>query len=932
MRLLELANALDTAPVELMKQAQVLEIEVYSALTQLDASEASRLKAQYLKQNRDELAAAQAARASRRAAKSALAKEQSDAALERESQALKRHRDLALKAAEEQAKAKQAPAKEDVPDAQRLAAPGETGLVKPAPSALSQATPKAEAVPVAPEPQPEPKVDAPAAESKPQTVAAPVRQEPQAKPAVEPPKAESPAPAEVPYAQRLAGPGETGLVRPAPKKVATTAPKSSQPPAPKPAHEVPQEVAAKKEVPYAQRLAGPGETGLVRPAPKKEVPYAQRLAAPGETGLVRPAPKKTAPVPSPAAKVQPQRPAPKPGKPPFGKQSPAKLPPTPPAAPASPAAGGKTISIPGALTVKELAEKMEVRPNRLIADLMSMNILAAINQRIEPGVAEKIASKYGFRLEVERARRSAERKPIIRSENADDEIPEDTPESLLPRPPVVTFLGHVDHGKTSLMDRIRNTHVAAGEAGGITQAIGAYTIEICGRPITFLDTPGHAAFSAMRARGANLTDIAVIIIAADDGIMPQTKEAIAHARRAGVQILVAINKCDLPTANPMRVRQMLQAEGLTPEEWGGDIVVCEVSAQTGDGIDHLLEMILLQADVLELTANPNRRANGTVIEAQVEQGLGPTATLLVTGGTLKVGDVVLCDEYYGKIRGLIDERGRRVKSAGPSIAVRCMGLSGVPEAGAEFRVMLNEKRARQLAERAAQENKVRELSTQAKSALTNWAAKLSEDGKPELAVIVKADCQGSAEAVVEALHGLKSEKVTLNIVSDGVGNVAPADVQRAAGGCGIIIGFNVSCEPGVQSQARHDGVRINTFRIIYELIEHVKQCMLDLIPPEYKEVIRGHAFVKQVFEIGKKGKIAGCQMVDGTLRLKDLFRIYRGKEILFTGKLSEMRHFQEEVTEVNGSKECGLRFQDFEGFTENDSIECYEMEMLPKSL
>ena len=429
----------------------------------------------------------------------------------------------------------------------------------------------------------------------------------------------------------------------------------------------------------------------------------------------------------------------------------------------------RVIPLRGAVVVKELAEKLGIRPNRLIADLMQLNILASINQRVELDVAQKIAEKYGFKVELERAKRSVERRPVLRSEDADDDIPEDKPEDMLPRPPVVTFLGHVDHGKTSLMDRIRNTRVVKGEAGGITQHIGAYTVDVSGRKITFLDTPGHEAFSAMRARGAMLTDIAVIIIAADDGVMPQTREAIKAAQQAGVQIMVAINKCDLPVAKPDRVRQMLQRDGLTPEEWGGDIICTEVSAMTGQGIDQLLEMILLQTDMLELTANPNRRADGYVIEAQLEQG--PTATLLVMGGTLNVGDVVLCGEHFGRVRGLIDDRGRRVKSASPATAVKCMGLSGVPEAGAAFRVMLNEKRARGLAEEAAEERKLVELSSTKATSLDALMDQLKETQRRELALIVKADTQGSAEAVCEALGEIKSEKVSLNIIHSTIGNV-----------------------------------------------------------------------------------------------------------------------------------------------------------------
>lgn len=599
---------------------------------------------------------------------------------------------------------------------------------------------------------------------------------------------------------------------------------------------------------------------------------------------------------------------------------------------------GKKLQLNGPVTVKELAELMDVLPNKLIVDLMGLKVLATINQTLEIGIVQKIAEKYGFSTEMEeRSKRSAERKPQLKSEDADDEIPEDKPEDMCLRPPVVTFLGHVDHGKTTLMDYIRKSHVAAGEAGGITQHIAAYTIEVDQtddngnkRLITFVDTPGHSAFESMRARGANITDIAVIIVAADDGVMPQTREAIKHARNAGVQMLVAVTKCDKPDANPMRVYQMLQAEGLTPSTWGGDIECCEVSGTTGQGVDDLLETILIQADVLELQANPNRRANGAVIESQLEQGLGPTATLLVQGGTLKVGDVVLCGEHYGKVRTLIDERGKQVKSAGPSIAVKCTGLSGVPEAGSEFRVMLNEKRARELAERTAEANKLQSLSAAQSSSMADWTKLLGADGKAQLDVIIKADTQGTAEAVVECLKEIKSEKVSLKVLYSGVGSITAADVQRAKDA--TILGFSVNCEPGVQAMARQNGIRVNTFRIIYELIEHVKRCMLDLIAPEYKEVVRGHAEIRQVFDISKLGKIAGCQMLDGTLKFKGKFRIYRGKNQIFDGAVVTMKHFKEDVKEISPAQECGLGFGSFEAFQEGDIVECYEMEELPKTL
>ena len=592
----------------------------------------------------------------------------------------------------------------------------------------------------------------------------------------------------------------------------------------------------------------------------------------------------------------------------------------------------REISIRGAVIVKDLAAKLNIKPNRLIADLMALKILASINQRVEPDIATKIAEKYGFKVTVEHARDKAAAKPVLKAIDADDLIPDDAPETLKPRAPVVTFLGHVDHGKTTLMDWIRKEHVAAGEAGGITQQISAYQVEIAGKKITFLDTPGHAAFSAMRSRGAQLTDIAVLIIAADDGIMPQTEECIAVARQTGVQIMVAITKADKPTANVDRVKQQLQKKGLTPEDWGGDIICCPVSGKTGEGVDELLENILVQAEVLELTANPSRRANGYVIESELQQGLGPCATLLVTGGTLKVGDALLIGEHFGKVRALIDDHGRRIKEAPPSTPVKATGLSGVPDAGAEFRVMLDEKRARTLAEEAARERKEQELSTSKAATLDALMSRMAAEGKRELNVVVKSDTQGSLEAIVEALGQIKSEKVSLRIIGTGTGNVSLTDVKTAAAGKSIIVGFNISNDSGVQSQARHDGVKINSFRIIYELLDHVKNCMLDLLPPEYKEVVLGHAEIKAIYDIGKLGKIAGSQMLDGKLVAKELYRIFRNKKQVWEGKVQTLRHFKDEVKEVAGQQECGVCFLDFEGFAVGDTIECYQMEQLPRSL
>ena len=592
----------------------------------------------------------------------------------------------------------------------------------------------------------------------------------------------------------------------------------------------------------------------------------------------------------------------------------------------------KEISIRGAVIVKDLAAKLNIKPNRLIADLMGLKILASINQRVEPAIATKVAEKYGFKVTIEHARDKAAAKPVLKAIDADDLIPEDSPETLKPRAPVITFLGHVDHGKTTLMDWIRKEHVAAGEAGGITQQISAYQVELAGKKITFLDTPGHAAFSAMRARGAQITDIAVLIVAADDGIMPQTEECIKVCRRTGVQIMVAITKADKPTANIDRVKQQLQKRGLTPEDWGGDIICCPVSGVTGQGVDSLLENILVQAEVLELQANPDRRANGFVIESELQQGLGPCATLLVTGGTLKVGDAILIGEHFGKVRALIDDHGRRIKEAPPATPVKCTGLSGVPEAGSEFRVMLDEKRARTLAEQTAQEKKEQELSTSKAATLDALMSAMAAEGKRELNVIVKSDTQGSLEAIVQALNEIKSEKVGLNIIGTGTGNVSLTDVKSAAAGKSIVVGFDIGTDSGVQQQARHDGVRINSFRIIYELLDHVKNSMLDLLPPEYKEVVLGHAEIKAIYDIGKLGKIAGSQMLDGKLVAKEKYRILRNKAQVWDGKVQTLRHFKDEVKEVTGQQECGVCFANFEGFQAGDTIECYSLEELPRSL
>ncbi len=570
---------------------------------------------------------------------------------------------------------------------------------------------------------------------------------------------------------------------------------------------------------------------------------------------------------------------------------------------------------------------MGIKPNQVVALLMKLNIFANINAKLEFDVAEKVAREFGYEVEHEKKTDQSASQPERTLEEQ-----EDRPEDLMPRPSVVTFLGHVDHGKTSLMDRIRSASVVTGESGGITQHIGAYMVDVAGHEITFLDTPGHAAFTAMRARGANLTDIAVIIIAADDGIMPQTKEAIAHAKAADVAIMVAINKCDLPAANPDRVLQQLQAEGLSPEDWGGETICCKVSAITGEGIDHLLEMILLQAEMQELSANPRRPASGFVIEAELQPGMGPTVSLLVTSGTLKVGDAILCGPYWGRVRALMNEHGKQVKSAGPSHPVKCLGLSGVPEAGAEFHVLKNDRAARNLAGEHAQMIKEQSLEAPRKVSLDDLFDQTDASEKVELSLIIKADTQGSVEAIVHALSDINSEKVSPRFIHTGTGNITTNDVLLASASNAVILGFHVAKEPGVEAVAKREGVEVRLHQIIYELIDQVRDAMIGALGPRMEEVKRGQAQIRQIFEVGKGHKVAGCLVLKGTVNIKHRIRVKRKAEILFEGTMLSLKHFQDDVKEVREAQECGIRIKGFTDFIEGDIIESYEIEQHQQTL
>ena len=599
-------------------------------------------------------------------------------------------------------------------------------------------------------------------------------------------------------------------------------------------------------------------------------------------------------------------------------------------------ADAPTIHIKPPIIVRDLAEQMKLKPFKIIADLMELGVFANVNQAIDEPTAQKVAAKNGWKFEAEKRERGGGvvHAPVKKVElDIDDKV-----EDLRPRPPVVTIMGHVDHGKTSLLDVIRKANVAEGEAGGITQHIGAYTISFPHperkgdiQQITFLDTPGHAAFSAMRARGANVTDIVILVVAANDGVMPQTLEALSHALAAKVPIIVAVNKCDHPNANPMKVRQQLAEKGLNPDDWGGDTIFADVSAVTKQGVDKLLEMILLQADLLELKANPTRRAKGNVIESGLEPG-GPTATVLVRKGTLRVGDIILCGQYYGRVRALINEEDKRLKEAAPSVAVRVLGLNGVPQAGIEFSVVENDRSARDEAERRGdQARKEGQESDMPKVSLANLFAKLDEASAKVLKVVVKADTQGSVEAIVDALNKIEAEKVTLEVIHDAVGTITESDVLLASASKAVVLGFHTRIDNGVSDFAKREGVQIKLYTIIYELIDEVKLSMAGLLDPILREVITGSAEVRKIFELSKGGSVAGCAVSTGRI-IRGKVRVMRRKSLIYEGVTQSLRRFQDEVNEVRAGMECGIRVEGFNEFQAGDTIECYAVEKIASKL
>jgi len=585
----------------------------------------------------------------------------------------------------------------------------------------------------------------------------------------------------------------------------------------------------------------------------------------------------------------------------------------------------KSVKVTPRTTVKEFAELIGQRPADIVRKLMEMGQMLTYHQPMNLDAAAMLAEESGVKIDI-----------VI--EKVGDDLLQDVLETggeerPEPRPPVVTIMGHVDHGKTSLLDAIRQTNVAEGEAGGITQHIGAYTVSVRGKQVTFLDTPGHEAFTAMRARGAKVTDVVILVVAADDGVMPQTIEAIHHAKAAGVPLIVAMNKIDKPTANPDRVKNALSEHGLISEAWGGDTIMVEVSAKQKTGLDTLLEMILLQAEVLELKADPHRQARGTVVEAKIERGRGPVATVLVQGGTLRVGDAYVVGTFSGRVRALINDRGEKVQQAGPSIPVEVIGLPGVPSAGDVFHVVSNERVAREIAEERAQKRRAAELTSPTKVSLDDLFAKIQEGSVKELAIVIKADVQGSSEALAGAVEKLSTDAVKLRVIHNAVGGIMESDVLLAAASRAIVIGFNIRPEPKATALAEQQGVDVRLYTIIYDAIADIKAAMEGLLEPTLKERVLGRAEVRQVFMIPKVGAVAGAYVVDGLIsRTSAGVRVIRDNVVVYQGKFGSLKRFKDDVREVQQGYECGFSIENFNDVKVGDIVEAYTIDKIATKL
>ncbi len=767
---------------------------------------------------------------------------------------------------------------------------------------------------------------------------------------------EPPAPVEAP-------PAPAAAEAPAPAEPAVSKPAAPQP-APGPESQVKRPAPAPKIPPFAKRPAPmvppkPAAPRVFEPSRAPDLPSARTVQPEVVVREAPKAPPPMAPLPPRAAAPSPKAPAPAP-RPAFAPKAPgvpprivppqAKSPSTPPPlpprasqpapvppipqpqgaekAPEAPQGKPKVLQVKPPIIVRDFAKSMDVKSFRLISELMDMGIFASMNQAIEEDVAQKIAARHGFELDIRhRGEQQARQQQAQMEKLARKKAEEEDEKNLEPRPPIVCILGHVDHGKTTLLDTIRHANVVAGEAGGITQHTAAYQVELGGKKITFLDTPGHAAFSKMRERGANVTDIAILVVAADDGFMPQTDEALSFAQKAGVPVVVAINKMDAKGANPDRVKQQMQKRGIAPEEWGGETLCCGISALKGENIEQLLELVLLQAEIMELKANPKRPASGVVIEAQVEQGRGCTATVIVRAGTLKPGDVIVSKGNWCKVRAMLDDKGGRLQKAPPSSPALVMGWTGTPEAGDEFEKVANDRAARQMVEEYEDERrKAAAASNVVKPAsIEDLMAAIESKGQKTFKCIVKSDVAGTVEALVACLQDIKSDKVAIEVIGSSVGQITKNDVEFASTASASIVAFNVKQENGVSSLAKHEGVEIISHNIIYELINRVRDAMKELLDPELRENKLGAAEVRQVFTVSKGGRVAGCMVTEGSVKRDKHVRVLRAGKEIAKGRVGDLKRFKEDASEVRAGYECGMNVTGFNDYQPGDILECFEI-------
>ncbi len=668
------------------------------------------------------------------------------------------------------------------------------------------------------------------------------------------------------------------------------------------------------------KAAAPKSAPAPAPAPRKE-------RAPKAEALDLLSPRKPARKAAPEApKEEPAKAAPQP--------APAPKPVTPAPAPEPAAEDGKVMNIKAPISVADLATQMGMKPFKLIAELLPMGVFANPGTTLDSDQVAALCEKHGFTYErVRREKGAGVKAPVEEIKEPEAVAVEEEPEDVLKvRTPIITVMGHVDHGKTSLLDYIRRTKVTAGEAGGITQHIGAYTVQHGDNTLTFIDTPGHAIFTEMRARGADVTDIVVLVVAANDGIMPQTKEAIMHAKAAGKTIIVAVNKCDLPAADPVRVRTQLMENDLMPTDFGGEIECVDVSAHTGAGIDDLLDLLCLQAEVLELKANPKANCRASIIEARMEQGKGSSATVIVQSGTLKVGMPFICGPYSGKVKTMLDDKGQRIKKATPGMPAEVSGFLETPNVGDELVEMENDRAARRLSDERLEELRQQRLMAPRRSRMEDILAMMGDGAqKAVLKLYLKGDVQGSVEAIKKAIMDIESDKVECQFIGAAAGPISESDILLASSSDAVILGFNVKVESNAVKAVKREGVQVKIYSIVYELIDQVKDAMLGLLEPETRETVLGHAEIKQVFKLNK-GKAAGSYVTDGKMNRNAEARVLRDGQVVFDGKMSTLRRFQDEVEEVKAGLECGIRLADYNDYEEGDVIECYTLEKIKQTL